>query len=63
MEVSAMELNYKQIAEQLSLELIDIEVRLGREGNAVNALLCSLITLGVITKDQYEDKVKQVQQI
>ena len=58
-----MEPDYKHIAEQLSFELVEIEERSQREGNTVNAVICSLVAQGVITGKQYEDKVKQLRQI
>jgi hypothetical protein len=50
--------NYKAIAEQVSFELIDIRERLHCTSDLVLALLQTLISQGVVTPEQLEEREK-----
>jgi len=51
-----MEHDYKAIAEDLALEVIDIQTSLESSSNEIDALLQSLVGTGVITPEQLTNR-------
>jgi hypothetical protein len=53
-----MDPNYKSVAEDLAFQLIDIQESLTCTVNELDAIFGSLIGIGLITPEQFEERKK-----